>query len=193
MALGPVSGLWGRLSGWQQDQVEAAAKAEVKRLAGMLEQPEVAARLLADRLTDRLEESGGEALVDRPFPWLIRRGLVQRQACADRRCDDGIRLDTGGECENCGNVIHIARDVRVSERSVERWRRAWREGGMDALATAGPPKLPRLSDGQFAELEKELALGPAVHGCLSTCSCAQDPGVLAAAAPRSCREAGTRG
>ncbi|MGX1480351.1 UNVERIFIED_CONTAM: hypothetical protein RKD50_009159 [Streptomyces canus] len=29
---------------------------------------------------------------------------------------------------------------------------------MDALATAGPPKLPKLSDGQFAELEMELAL-----------------------------------
>ncbi|WP_305144242.1 helix-turn-helix domain-containing protein [Streptomyces sp. LUP47B] len=40
----------------------------------------------------------------------------------------------------------IARDLRVSERSVERWRRAWRKGGMDALATAGPPKLPKISD-----------------------------------------------
>ena len=58
----------------------------------------------------------------------------------------------------------IAKDLRVSERSVERWRRAWREGGMDALASAGPPKLPKLSDEQFTELEKELALGPAVHG-----------------------------
>ncbi|MFC4467796.1 helix-turn-helix domain-containing protein [Streptomyces xiangluensis] len=58
----------------------------------------------------------------------------------------------------------IAKDLRVSERSVERWRRAWREGGMDALASTGPPKLPKLSDGQFAELEKELALGPAEHG-----------------------------
>ncbi|WP_246884660.1 helix-turn-helix domain-containing protein [Streptomyces sp. GESEQ-4] len=58
----------------------------------------------------------------------------------------------------------IAKDPRVSERSVERWRRAWRRGGMDALASAGPPKLPKLSDGQFAELEKELARGPAVHG-----------------------------
>ena len=35
---------------------------------------------------------------------------------------------------------------------------------MDAFATAGPSKLPRLSDDQFAELEKELALGPAEHG-----------------------------
>jgi hypothetical protein len=113
VALGPVSGLWERLSGWQQDQVEAAAKAEVKRLAGLLEQPEAAARLLADRLSDRLEESGGEALVDRPYPWLIRRGLVQRQACSDRRCDDGVRLGTGGECENCNNVLHIRRARRA--------------------------------------------------------------------------------
>ncbi|MFE6520909.1 hypothetical protein [Streptomyces sp. NPDC057794] len=113
VALGPVAGLWERLSGWQQDQVEAAVKVEVKRLAGMLERPERAPQLLADRLTDRLEETGGNALVDRPFPWLIRRGLAQRQACSDPRCDDGIRLDTGGECENCNNVLHIRRAQRA--------------------------------------------------------------------------------
>jgi hypothetical protein len=113
VALGPVAGLWERLSGWQQGQVEAAAQAELTRLAGMLERPEMAPRLLADRFTDRLEETGGEALVERPFPWLMRRGLVQRQACSDRRCDDGIRLDTGAECENCGNVVHIRRARRA--------------------------------------------------------------------------------
>ena len=113
VALGPVAGLWARLSGWQQGQVEAAAQAELTRLAGMLERPEMAPRLLADRFTDRLEETGGEALVERPFPWLMRRGLVQRQACSDRRCDDGIRLDTGGECEMCGNVVHIRRARRA--------------------------------------------------------------------------------
>ncbi|MFI2025624.1 hypothetical protein [Streptomyces olivaceoviridis] len=113
VALGPVAGLWERLSGWQQGQVEAAAQAELTRLAGMLERPQMAPRLLADRFTDRLQETGGEALVDRPFPWLMRRGLVQRQACSDRRCDDGIRLDTGGACENCGNVVHIRRARRA--------------------------------------------------------------------------------
>lgn len=35
---------------------------------------------------------------------------------------------------------------------------------MDALAPAGPPRLPKLSDGQFAELEEESALGPAEYG-----------------------------
>ncbi|WUE97101.1 winged helix-turn-helix domain-containing protein [Streptomyces sp. NBC_00490] len=34
---------------------------------------------------------------------------------------------------------------------------------MDALAFTGPSELPRLSDG-FAELEKELARGPAERG-----------------------------
>ncbi|MCY0930893.1 hypothetical protein OTB20_32815 [Streptomyces sp. H27-H1] len=113
VALGPVSWLWEQLSGWQQDQVEAAAKAELSRLAGLLNHPEMAPQLLADRFTDRLEQTGGEALVDEPFPWLTRRGVVQRQACSDRRCDDGIRLDTGGDCENCGNVIHVRRARRA--------------------------------------------------------------------------------
>jgi hypothetical protein len=113
VALGPVSGLWERLSGWQQGRVEAAAKAELERLEGLLALPGGAPRLLADRLTDRLEETGGEALVNKPYGWLIGRGLVQRQACTDRRCDDGIRLDTGGDCENCNNVVHIRRARRA--------------------------------------------------------------------------------
>ncbi|MGW1615193.1 hypothetical protein ACWCQZ_38260 [Streptomyces sp. NPDC002285] len=113
VALGPVAWLWERLSGWQQDQVEAAAKAELAQLAGLGVAPEGAPRLLADRLTDRLEETGGEALVDKPFPWLIRRGLPQRQACSHRKCDDGVRLDTGEDCENCGNVIHLRRARRA--------------------------------------------------------------------------------
>ncbi|WP_346177207.1 hypothetical protein [Streptomyces cuspidosporus] len=113
VALGPVSWLWERLSGWQQDQVEAAAKTELARLEGLLALPGGAPRLLADRLADRLEETGGEALITTPYGWLIRRGLVQRPSCSDRRCDDGIRLDTGAGCENCANVLHIRRARRA--------------------------------------------------------------------------------
>ncbi|MEU3522204.1 hypothetical protein ABZ770_44470 [Streptomyces sp. NPDC006654] len=72
-------------------------------------QPEGAPRLIADRL----KETGGEARVTSPFGWITRRGLVQRPACSDVRCDDGIRLETGGDCDNCGNVIHIRRARRV--------------------------------------------------------------------------------
>ncbi|MFF9690516.1 hypothetical protein [Streptomyces sp. NPDC014623] len=113
VALGPVSWLWRQLSGWQQARVEEAARAELAGLEGLLAVPGGASRLLADRLADRLEETGGEALIDKPFGWLIGRGLVQRRTCSDRRCDDGTRLDTGAECENCHNVVHIRRVRRA--------------------------------------------------------------------------------
>lgn len=58
----------------------------------------------------------------------------------------------------------IARRLRVTERSVERWRRAWREGGVQALHSKGPPSLPRVSPAQFARLEAELERGPLAHG-----------------------------
>ncbi|MEV7683244.1 hypothetical protein AB0O64_32585 [Streptomyces sp. NPDC088341] len=113
VGLGPVSWLWERLNGWQQNQVEAAAKTELTQLAGLLTRPETAPQVLADRLTGRLRETGGEALIDSPFGWITHRGLVQRPSCSDLRCDDGIRLDTGGECGNCGNVLHLRRARRA--------------------------------------------------------------------------------
>nr|WP_308222289.1 winged helix-turn-helix domain-containing protein [Kitasatospora sp. A2-31] len=47
---------------------------------------------------------------------------------------------------------------------MERWRRAWREGGADALRSAGSASVPKLSAAQFAELEVDLGKGPAAHG-----------------------------
>ncbi|MFJ3505782.1 transposase [Streptomyces sp. NPDC090135] len=58
----------------------------------------------------------------------------------------------------------IAKDLRVSVRSVQRWRQMWDEGGPRALRSQGPASLPRLSEKQFAQLEAELAKGPAAHG-----------------------------
>jgi putative transposase len=58
----------------------------------------------------------------------------------------------------------ITKDLRVSVRSVERWRRAWREGGMEALRSAGPANSPTVTGAQFAVLEEELGKGPAAHG-----------------------------
>ncbi|MGW7427679.1 IS630 family transposase [Streptomyces sp. NPDC054813] len=84
-----------------------------------------------------------------------------------RRLRERIQCEAAERFARSEKTAVIAKDLRVSERSVERWRRAWRawrEGGMEALASREPPKLPKLSDGQFAELEKELALGPAKCG-----------------------------
>ncbi|MEV6163921.1 helix-turn-helix domain-containing protein [Streptomyces sp. NPDC052052] len=44
----------------------------------------------------------------------------------------------------------IAKDLRVSVRSVQRWRRTWDEDGPRSLRSQGPASLPRLSEQQFA-------------------------------------------
>ncbi|MFI0243081.1 winged helix-turn-helix domain-containing protein [Streptomyces sp. NPDC016845] len=81
-----------------------------------------------------------------------------------QRFRERIRLEAGERFARGEKNAMIAKYLRVSVRSVERWRQAWRRGGTAALACAGPPKLPKLSDERFAELEKELVKGPAGHG-----------------------------
>src|SRR5262245_55903282 len=58
----------------------------------------------------------------------------------------------------------VAARWRVSLRTVERWRRAWREQGPAGLVSRGPIRAPRLSADQVAVLEQELAAGPVAHG-----------------------------
>ncbi len=47
---------------------------------------------------------------------------------------------------------------------MQRWRRAWAEGGTRALASKGPASLPLPSDELFAVLERELGKCPLAHG-----------------------------
>jgi hypothetical protein len=47
---------------------------------------------------------------------------------------------------------------------VEKWRRSWREGGLDALRSVGPVSAERLSAAQWGRLERELGRGPRAHG-----------------------------
>lgn len=58
----------------------------------------------------------------------------------------------------------IAKELRVSVRSVQRWRRSWQERGPDGLRSRGPVSHPKLNDALFAVLEEELARGPVAHG-----------------------------
>lgn len=46
-----------------------------------------------------------------------------------------------------------------TEGSVRRWRRAWRDGGAEALRSRGPVSQERLSPQQGARLELELGKG----------------------------------
>ncbi|MFI0962783.1 transposase [Streptomyces sp. NPDC021080] len=69
------------------------------------------------------------------------------------------------ECFECGQKnAEIAVVLRISVRSVERWRRAWREGGEAGVLSKGSPGRPRLSEIQIVRLERELECGPLAHG-----------------------------
>ncbi|MFE1199805.1 helix-turn-helix domain-containing protein [Streptomyces olivaceoviridis] len=62
---------------------------------------------------------------------------------AERRAfREKIRFRAGEGFAAGEKTAVIAKELRVSVRSVERWRRAWREGGMEALRSAGPANSP---------------------------------------------------
>ncbi|MFJ6250627.1 MULTISPECIES: hypothetical protein [unclassified Streptomyces] len=139
VALAPVSWLWQGLNRWQQDHVVKAAKAELAQLRQVLEWAGRAPSVLASRLTSRLEQTGGEALIARPYGWITHRGLVRRPSCSDVRCDDGVRLDTGADCDNCANILHS--------------RRAWRVW----IAAEVDQELPGLDqDARYREIEARM-------------------------------------
>ena len=49
----------------------------------------------------------------------------------------------------------IARQVGVAHQVVSEWRKAWRQGGREALRSAGPAgRKSKLSDRQFGRREK---------------------------------------
>ena len=83
---------------------------------------------------------------------------------AERAARERLRLQAVERFEAGQRNREIAVALRVSERSVERWRRAWREGGEVGVLSKGSPGRPLLSEGQITRLERELERGPLVHG-----------------------------
>jgi transposase len=85
-------------------------------------------------------------------------------APAEQRRRERLRLEAA-ERFACGDSIReIACDLRVTECSVRRWRRAWQAGGAQALRPRGPVSREKLSPRQWARLEAELGKGPLAHG-----------------------------
>ncbi|MCX4808870.1 winged helix-turn-helix domain-containing protein [Streptomyces sp. NBC_01214] len=77
---------------------------------------------------------------------------------------EGLRLQSAERFALGEASAVIAKELRVSVRLVQRWRRTWDEGGPRTLRSQGPASRSRLSEKQFAQLEAELAKGPAAHG-----------------------------
>ncbi|MFJ3630371.1 hypothetical protein ACIPQ3_30205 [Streptomyces albidoflavus] len=100
--LGPVRWLWAKIERTgARTTVVRRTRAALDELAEIVG-PDQAAPALTARLTRRLHNQGGEALVTDPAAWIIGRGLPQQHTgCGDARCDGGHRLDTNTDCEAC--------------------------------------------------------------------------------------------
>lgn len=85
---------------------------------------------------------------------------------ADQRTRrEEVRLRAADLFDEDVKVPCIARELRVSEKSVYQWRRAWEAGGREALCSKGPPGYDcRLGPRLQAELAAWLEEGPASHG-----------------------------
>src|SRR5262245_10886267 len=62
-------------------------------------------------------------------------------------------------------AAEVARRVGVSHQVVSEWRKAWRQGGRQALRSAGPAgRKSKMSEGQLAEVQSALVRGAEVNG-----------------------------
>src|SRR5260370_111024 len=86
---------------------------------------------------------------------------------AEQRRRERLRLQAAGRFARGDKISESAGDLRVTQGSVRRWRRAWRDGGAAALRSRGPVSRERLSPRQWARLETELRKGPLAHGFAS--------------------------
>jgi putative transposase len=76
-----------------------------------------------------------------------------------------VRLQAAKMFALDADARRVARSLRVSTKSVYRWRRAWRAGGEAALASKGPGgSACKLDEDQLARLSAALDAGPAACG-----------------------------
>src|ERR1700750_1188050 len=83
---------------------------------------------------------------------------------AEQQRRERLRLQAAERFARGDAISEIAHDLRVTEGSVRRWHKAWRDGGAEALRSKGPVSRERLSPQQWARLEAELRKGPLAHG-----------------------------
>jgi transposase len=88
----------------------------------------------------------------------------------ERARREKVRLEAAAMIEAGDSDLEVARRLRVSRMSANRWRRALEAGGREALASkgAGGAKC-KLTPAQLAELEAVLGAGPAACGYKDQC------------------------
>jgi transposase len=82
----------------------------------------------------------------------------------DRGRREQVRLEAVKSFEQRAPTADIAAELRVTGRSVRRWRQAWLAGGPPGLASRGQAARCRLDEAQLAALEAVLDAGPLAAG-----------------------------
>src|SRR5260221_3313828 len=75
-----------------------------------------------------------------------------------------VRLEAVDRFEQRVPSAVVAVELRVSERSVRRWRRAWQDGGRGGGAPRGQAARCRLDEGELAALGAGAEAGPPAAG-----------------------------
>jgi transposase len=87
------------------------------------------------------------------------RGLRDRQAF------EAVRMQAGALFAAGHAQAQVARTLGVARQNTSRWHALWRQGGLEALRSAGPTgHAPRLSDQQLHRIDQALRLGARAHG-----------------------------
>lgn len=81
-----------------------------------------------------------------------------------RRRREQVQLAAVERFEQRVPAAEIAAELRVTERSVRRWRQAWLASGLAGLASKGPAAPCLLDEQQLAGLESVLEAGPLAAG-----------------------------
>jgi len=87
------------------------------------------------------------------------RGLRDRQAF------EGVRMQAGALFAAGHTQAQVAHQLGVARQNVSRWHAQWRQGGPEALRSAGPTGYaPRLDDQQLHRIDQALRQGARTHG-----------------------------
>ncbi|MFJ4700530.1 hypothetical protein ACIP5N_21875 [Streptomyces sp. NPDC088768] len=112
MVLGTVHYLWERITrSSTREYVAAAVRRQLEVVRGIAG-PQYAEQVLAERFERRLAQQMGAPVTD-PVGWILGRGLVQRAWCWSHACDEGLRMDVGGQCPSCQTLVADRRGLRA--------------------------------------------------------------------------------
>ncbi|WP_127452954.1 hypothetical protein [Streptomyces sp. B29(2018)] len=110
--LAPVRGIWERIvRPAARRHVAAAVRVQLGVVRGIVG-PQAAEQVLAERLERRIDQQMGRPVND-PVGWILGRGLIQRAWCWSELCDEGRRMDSGGDCPSCQVLIGDRRGLRA--------------------------------------------------------------------------------